>query len=356
MDILFLFAVGQFLTIAVLMLRRRKEPGVVHLIALLLVYAATVLVGYLYSSQLIFRYPAFARLGFPLMALLGPLVFLLMADLTRERPLGLLSRIALFIAPVAELVYLLPFFTSPNEVKIRYLTEDMQQLHFDCLVLLYTSLVHNLILFLWGWLRLVRRLPPGTATFLKVGAYSVPLLSLLVAVISAFDSNLLNSGLFTGFMAVVALVFSYLILFRLVDPAHMRASITEGEKYQKSALADNELARLGAKIEAAYNDQNIHHELDFSLARLALALGEPAQSLSQVFTRHFNESFYEYTTRRRLEKFEQLLMQNPDETILSLAYQAGFGSKGTFNAAFKNKHRMSPSAYIKRQVQSNAPQ
>ncbi len=148
MDILFLFAVGQFLTIAVLMLRRRKEPGVVHLIALLLVYAATVLVGYLYSSQLIFRYPAFARLGFPLMALLGPLVFLLMADLTRERPLGLLSRIALFIAPVAELVYLLPFFTSPNEVKIRYLTEDMQQLHFDCLVLLYTSLVHNLILFL----------------------------------------------------------------------------------------------------------------------------------------------------------------------------------------------------------------
>lgn len=157
-------------------------------------------------------------------------------------------------------------------------------------------------------------------------------------------------------MAVVALVFSYLILFRLVDPAHMRASITEGEKYQKSALADNELARLGAKIEAAYNDQNIHHELNFSLARLALALGEPARSLSQVFTRHFNESFYEYTTRRRLEKFEQLLMQNPDETILSLAYQAGFGSKGTFNAAFKNKHRMSPSAYIKRQVQSNAPQ
>ncbi|AFM12305.1 AraC family transcriptional regulator [Turneriella parva] len=354
MEILFLFAVGQFLTIAVLLLRRRFEPGVVHLIALLVVYAATVLVGFLYSSQLIFRYPAFARLGFPLMALLGPLVFLLMADLTRERALGLLSRIFLFIVPAAELAYLVPFFLSPNEVKIRYLTEDLQQLHLDCLVLLYTSLAYNLGLFLWGWTRLLRRLPEGTAMFLRLGAYSVPALSLLVALISAFDRNLLNSGLFSGFMALVALIFSYLVLFRLVDPARVRASIAEGEKYQKSALGDDALARLGAKIEAAYDDQNIHQELDFSLARLAQALGEPAQSLSQVFTRHFNASFYEYTTRKRLQKFEQLLVKNPDETILSLAYQAGFGSKATFNAAFKNKHGISPSAYLKRLRQSQS--
>lgn len=347
MEILFFAALGQFLTLALLLLRRRSEPGVRYLIAFLLVYAAGLFVSYLYATQRIFRYPDFARLGFPLLALMGPLLFLLLLDITREQGLPVWGRSLIFFIPVAELVYLIPFFVSSHEVKIRYLAEDLQQLHFDCLVLLYASLLHNLGLFLWGWLRLLRRLPPGTATFLQVGAYSVPLVSLLLALISALDRNFLNSGLFSGFIAAAALVFGYLVLFRLVDPARVRASIAEGEKYQKSALAARELARLGAKIEAAYNNQNIHQEPDFSLAKLAQALGEPASSLSQVFTRHFNKSFYEYTTGRRLEKFEQLLLANPEETLLSLAFQAGFGSKATFNAAFKQKHGMAPSAYLR---------
>ncbi len=51
--------------------------------------------------------------------------------------------------------------------------------------------------------------------------------------------------------------------------------------------------------------------------------------------------------QRRLEQFERLLSENSEQTILTLAFQAGFASKATFNAAFKNKHGVSPSVYAK---------
>jgi AraC-like DNA-binding protein len=344
---LFLFVIGQFAFVSLLLLRKRRLPGIRFLVLLLANYAAGLFVGYLYGTQAIFEYPVFARMGFPLIAFTGPLIHLTLRDITEEGFRLHLRDLWIFIIPIAELIYLIPFFFSPTEVKIRYLQEDLRSLHLDCLLLLYAGLLNNAVTAALPWWRLYRDAKAGFGGLFRFAHLFVLALSLVFLFLSVFDKNLLNSGIFAMLMAVLALVLSYFILFGLVDLREIKMIATSAAaKYEKSALTADELTGIAEKIAQVFTEERLFIDHELSLGKLAAHLKESNAVLSQVFSRHFKKSFYEYVTEHRLAEFERLAARE-GESILSLAFRSGFSSKATFNAAFKKKHGIPPSQFTR---------
>ncbi|WP_425289983.1 helix-turn-helix domain-containing protein, partial [Shewanella algae] len=74
-------------------------------------------------------------------------------------------------------------------------------------------------------------------------------------------------------------------------------------------------------------------------------MGTNSSVLSKIINRAFQMNFNDFINRYRVEEVKKQL-QNPKNaslTIMSLAYDAGFNSKATFNRAFKKHTGENPS-------------
>jgi AraC-like DNA-binding protein len=101
--------------------------------------------------------------------------------------------------------------------------------------------------------------------------------------------------------------------------------------------------------EAAYRDDNL------TLQALAQRLEITPHQLSWVINRRLETSFADLINLRRLDEVKSRLA-DPEETssILQIAFDAGFGTKGAFNRIFKNATGMTPSEFKRRAVEHAA--
>lgn len=102
-------------------------------------------------------------------------------------------------------------------------------------------------------------------------------------------------------------------------------------------------------IAAGWIDRIKAHEWwrdpDLDLAELARRLGTNTAYLSRGFNEGLKLSFTGVINGLRLEHVAARLRDGADGDILMLAIDAGFGSKATFNRAFKERFGVTPSAY-----------
>lgn len=83
-----------------------------------------------------------------------------------------------------------------------------------------------------------------------------------------------------------------------------------------------------------------------SMEETAAFAGFSKYHFSRCFREYFQMSFPEYVTSLRLSKAAELL-ENPDLSILEAAMQSGFSSLASFNRAFKQHNRCTPSQFRK---------
>lgn len=84
---------------------------------------------------------------------------------------------------------------------------------------------------------------------------------------------------------------------------------------------------------------------DLDLAELARRLGTNTAYLSRGLNEGLGFGFAEAINGLRVEHVAALLRDGSDGDILTLAIDAGFGSKATFNRVFKDRFGVTPSAY-----------
>lgn len=87
-----------------------------------------------------------------------------------------------------------------------------------------------------------------------------------------------------------------------------------------------------------------HFTEDLSLTDVAHELGVSPFALSRVFSGTFHTNFNRYVNKMRLDRAGELLRYSP-HSITDICYESGFESQRTFNRAFKEYYRMSPSTY-----------
>jgi AraC-like DNA-binding protein len=124
-------------------------------------------------------------------------------------------------------------------------------------------------------------------------------------------------------------------------------------KYEKSSLTREE-----AELDIKRIDRYMKHEKPFldaeiSLPRLAELLKLPRNRLSQLLNEFMNRSFFDLINDYRVEEAKRLLSLSPaTDNILDIAFDAGFNSKATFNAAFKKSTGMTPSEFRSSEAES----
>ena len=102
-------------------------------------------------------------------------------------------------------------------------------------------------------------------------------------------------------------------------------------------------------------DDALYREPALTIGQVAKRSGYPEYLVSAVINRRFGGTFWDYINRLRIEAVRVRLADRGDAcTILDIAYDCGFTSKSTFNAAFKRQVGETPSDYRKRHGQGEA--
>jgi AraC-like DNA-binding protein len=95
--------------------------------------------------------------------------------------------------------------------------------------------------------------------------------------------------------------------------------------------------------------EKVYLDNELSLPQLAEKMAISSQDLSYLINEAYQENFFSFINRHRVEEVKRLLLTKKYDqfNILGIAYQAGFNSKTTFNAAFKKQVGQSPSHFVK---------
>jgi AraC-like DNA-binding protein len=95
-------------------------------------------------------------------------------------------------------------------------------------------------------------------------------------------------------------------------------------------------------------DDALYREPALTIGQVAKRSGYPEYLVSAVINRRFGGTFWDYINRLRVDAVRVRLLDRQDtRTILDIAYDCGFTSKSTFNAAFKRQIGETPSSYRK---------
>ncbi len=120
-------------------------------------------------------------------------------------------------------------------------------------------------------------------------------------------------------------------------------------KYNASAISHTSEKRYKKTLLGYMESEKPYLNPSLSLGDLEEALSIPYRFLSQTINNSFNQNFYDFVNRYRIQEVKRLLKNNEDDrqTIIEVAYEAGFNSKSAFNKAFKKQVGMTPKEYKK---------
>ena len=99
------------------------------------------------------------------------------------------------------------------------------------------------------------------------------------------------------------------------------------------------------KLYLLLEDEKLHLEWDVEMSQFADSLNIPLHQFSYFLNKHLNTSFRDLINLFRIKHAQKLLLENPDETILSILYRSGFQSKATFNRVFLETIGTTPKNY-----------
>jgi len=154
-----------------------------------------------------------------------------------------------------------------------------------------------------------------------------------------------------GFITIFSFVFSFysirqpVIFDQELNPGHDEKK--NGEKYLKSGLKEFQARDYLAKLISYVESNKPYLDRDLSIYDLSKATGIPRHYITQILNEKHKKNLYtfvnEYRVKEVIERFSDPKYNN--YTILAIAFDAGFNSKTTFNAIFKNQTGLTPSEF-----------
>ncbi|MBI38956.1 MAG: hypothetical protein CMF59_05115 [Leptospiraceae bacterium] len=120
----------------------------------------------------------------------------------------------------------------------------------------------------------------------------------------------------------------------------------ESEEYKISRLEGVDLKELQLDLDRLMRKERLFLDEDLTLKVLAQQANVKSYQLTEFLNTKLKMNFARYVNHFRVEEAIRILKQEPEASILSVAYQVGFNSKANFNLAFKSIKGMSPRQYL----------
>jgi AraC-like DNA-binding protein len=133
------------------------------------------------------------------------------------------------------------------------------------------------------------------------------------------------------------------------------SNVAGGDKNAEAPAGENpQLTRLNDQLVSYIEKEKPYMNPELSLPAVAVSLEASRNQLSEVINKVHNKNFYEFINAYRVEEVKNLMAdpKNKHFKLISLAYDAGFNSKATFNRIFKQMTGMTPSEYLSSEQES----
>ena len=288
---------------------------------------------------------------------LGPLLFLNYESILKnQRPLEIKSLFH-FIPAVATFAFFIIYATKSPEFKIAHL----ELAHINrwslepwvfIISLLYLFMAVHIAIYtvififksheLWNKNTFSRE-PLAFPLFIFItGSIFVFLLSILSLVFDSKDFNLSISASVTAL-----LLWFFLLEKRFPDILPILQQEVEKIKYERSHLATLNIDNIVLNLENLMVQKKIYTYEDLDLKKLAKMLHITPHQLSELLNNRLKKKFNDYVNQFRIELAKELLVNYPDKTVLSIAYEVGFNSQSTFYDVFLKITSITPATYRK---------
>ena len=118
------------------------------------------------------------------------------------------------------------------------------------------------------------------------------------------------------------------------------------DKLRVSA-SDSMVQRCRQGLERLEAGSEFFRDQDITLQILAQQIDVPAHYLSQFLNVELGQNFFLYVNGLRIEHVKRALAdpERRSESVLSIAFEAGFSTKSSFNRAFKKSLGLTPTQY-----------
>jgi len=371
-------AQGVFLSV-ILFLQKKGNIQGNRLLALLIMIFSLWMAGFAsFWSDILLRFPHLTFAAASLPFLFGPLIYLYSRTILKSGTTVWKQDWAHFLPFAFYLIYLLPFFaksgiekkailndliytTNPQFTASFFFIEGLQFIQLVIyLGLSWTIFIQagrdhdNSLQNLFPKKRkLVRNL------FIGLGLYAVlDIFHLLEIWIFDYAYIFEMGAAMLYFSAFFVYRIGYQILLKPEILFNSRSADKKNNslKYEKSSLTDRQSREYLEKLLDLMKNEKPYLNCDLNMAELAESLGISAHHLSQVINDQLNQNFFELLNSYRIEEAKMKLIDATNEnTILGIAFDAGFNNKASFNNAFKNITGSTPSAFRRRHRNSLVP-
>lgn len=111
-----------------------------------------------------------------------------------------------------------------------------------------------------------------------------------------------------------------------------------------------DLEKWKEQISSLMAAQKLYEDPQLTITMVADRLDTHSKKVSQIINQGFGMNFNDYINSYRIESVIQKIDagETSSQTIMGLAYDAGFNSKSTFNRAFKRLKNMTPKEYLEK--------
>ena len=179
-----------------------------------------------------------------------------------------------------------------------------------------------------------------------------------IVVLSYIISAIFGHGANYGFAIYYGVaVFVYLIGYKsLTQPEvyildKVKADINEPEKtvksYKKSSLSKEKADDYLLRLITLFDTEKVYRNSNLTLGELSKNIEISQHNLSEVINTKLNKTFYDFVNKYRVEEVQQKIIDGDAEkyNLLSIAFDAGFSSKSSFNSTFKKITGQTPTEF-----------
>lgn len=143
---------------------------------------------------------------------------------------------------------------------------------------------------------------------------------------------------------------SLLIFFQFVRVHkklnEVKDDIKFAEKISTSLRLEADTSEQIAKeLEFKTDTHKLYLDPDIDLRKLSKEIGVSPHDLSDTLNATLKTNFYSYINNKRINYACELLVADSSKSVIDVAIESGFNSKGAFYSAFKKTRGMTPSNY-----------
>jgi len=142
-------------------------------------------------------------------------------------------------------------------------------------------------------------------------------------------------------------IWYFLFSFRYPDFTQKAVKEAKLLRYESAPLASDDVDGVLERIKRLMDEDKLYTDESLTLQKMSSFMGITPHHLSRIINQNMNTTFPSFLNAYRIAEAQNLLMNNPDMSVIEVMYRIGFNSKSSFNTLFSKITGLSPREFRK---------